>query len=69
MTSKSFDELTDEELAELERRDWSATEIMNAMSMALKEGDMPATASLLERLARKDPRKAAAILAVIEASR
>lgn len=67
-SGKPFDDLTDDEIAELEARDWSAGEIMRAMSMALERRDMPVVADLLHRLAIKDPKAAAAILAAIEAT-
>jgi hypothetical protein len=63
---KPFDELTDAEMAELERYDWSAGQIMRAVSMALDLGDMEAVVSLLHRLAVKDPEAAAAIVTVIK---
>lgn len=64
---KPFEDLTDDEIAELEARDWSADEIMRAINLALKEREMDAVVSLLHRLAVKDPRSAAAIVAMIEA--
>lgn len=68
-SSKPFDELTDDEMAELAAHDWTPGQIKRAMSMALEMGDMPAVVSLLGRLATKAPREAAAIMAVIEAGR
>jgi len=67
-SGKPFDELTDEEMAELEAYDWTAEQILAAIGMALDLRDMEAVASLLHRLALKDPKAAAAILAVIEAT-
>ena len=64
---KPFEELTDEELAELDARDWTSEQIVKAIGMALDDLNMQAVVDLLHRLARKDPRKAAAILAMIEA--
>lgn len=66
--TKPFDELTDDEMAELAAYDWTAGQIMRAISMALNMGDMEAVVSLLGRLALKDPKSAAAIVAVIEAA-
>jgi hypothetical protein len=66
---KPFAELTADEIAQLEAYDWNAGQIMRAMSMALRDGEMEAFADLLARLAKKDPRKAQAILAAIEADR
>ena len=66
-SGKAFDDLTDEEMVELEAIDWTPGQIMAAISMALEMGDMEATVGLIGRLATKDPRSAAAILAVIEA--
>lgn len=65
---KAFDDLTDDELRQLEDHDWTPGQIMRAMSMALSDGNTVAFVQLLDRLSRKDPRKAAAILAVIEAT-
>jgi hypothetical protein len=65
---KPFDELTDAEMAELDAHDWTAGQIMRAMSMAMKDGDMEAVVQLLRRLALKDPKAAAAILAAMEAT-
>lgn len=62
---KPFSELTADEMAQLEAYDWTAGQIMRAMSMALRDGEMEAFADLLARLAKKDPRKAQAILAAI----
>jgi hypothetical protein len=67
-SGKPFEDLSDDELAELEARDWSAGEIMRAISLAITEGEMAAVVSLLQRLAVKDPKSAAAIVAMIEAS-
>lgn len=64
---KPFEELSNDELAELEARDWTADEIMRAILLALKEREMGAVVDLLKRLAMKDPKSAAAVLAVIEA--
>lgn len=64
---KPFDELTDDEMAELEAMDWTPGQIMRAISMALDLRDMPAVISLLHRLAVKDPESAAAIVTVIKA--
>lgn len=64
---KPWEELTDNDMAELEAHDWTAAQIITAMSMALEMGDMEAHVALLGRLATKDPRAAAAVLAVIEA--
>lgn len=64
---KPFKDLTSAEMAELEAYDWTAYQIMNALSMALREGEVEAAVDLLHRLAAKDPESAAAILAVIEA--
>lgn len=63
--SKPFDELTDEELKELEERDWTSEQITHAISLALKDGAMEAVAQLLHRLARVDPRKAGFLLDAI----
>lgn len=65
---RAFDDLTDAEVAELEARDWTADEILRAISMALEASDFEVVADLLRRLALKAPKKAAAILAVIEAT-
>jgi hypothetical protein len=67
-SGKPFDELTDAELDELDAYDWSSGQIMRAISMGLDRHDMEAVALLLRRLATKDPKAAAAILAVIEAA-
>jgi hypothetical protein len=66
-SGKPFEDLTDNELAELEARDWSPDEIRRAISLAIKLGEMSSVVSLLHRLAVKDPKSAAAILAIIEA--
>lgn len=66
-SSKPFEELSDDELAELEARDWTAEQILTAIGLALKASDIEAVVALLHRLALKDPRQASAILAVIEA--
>lgn len=67
-SGKPFDELTDAEMAELDAYDWSAGQILAAIKMAMEMGDMHAVVSLMRRLAAKDPKAAAALLAVIEAS-
>ena len=46
--------------------DYSAAQIMAAMSAALREGDMPAVVSLLHMLAVVDPASAALIRDAIE---
>lgn len=63
---KPFRDLNSDELAQLDAHDWTAEQIMTALSMALKVPDLEAAVELLGRLARKDPLKASAILAVIE---
>lgn len=68
-SSKPFDELTDAELAELEAHDWTSEQIQGAIALALKSGDMESAASLLLRLAKKDPTTAGLIVAMIEARR
>lgn len=65
-SGKSFDELTDAEMAELEAIDWTAAQIMKAISMALELRDMEAVISLLHRLAVKDPEAAGAIVTAIK---
>jgi hypothetical protein len=65
---KPFEDLTEDEMQALEAHDWSPGQIMRAIRMALDMGDMAAVVSLLGRLAKKDPRSAAAIVAVIEAA-
>lgn len=67
-SGKAFEDLTDEELAELEAHDWTAEQIIAALAMALRDGATEAAVDLLARLTRKDPRAAAAVLAIIEAS-
>ena len=66
-SGKDFDDLSDDEVRELENRDWSVGEIMRAINLALEARDMPAVAALMMRLAVKDPAAAQAILTVIEA--
>lgn len=65
---KPFEELDEDEIAQLEAHDWTAGQIMSALSMAMEMGELEAAVSLLRRLALKDPKSAAAILAVIEAT-
>lgn len=65
-SDKPFDELTDAEIAELEAIDWTAEQIMAALSMALRDGAMEAAVDLTARLARKDPAKAALIVGLIQ---
>jgi hypothetical protein len=59
-SGKAFEDLTDAELDELAARDWSAAEIILAIGAALEARDMPAVASLMHRLALKDPQSAVA---------
>lgn len=60
---KPFDELTDDEIAELEATDWTPGQILRAISMAR---DMEAVVSLLHRVAVKDPEAAGVIVTAIK---
>jgi hypothetical protein len=63
---KPFEELTEAEVEQLDRYDWSAAQIMAAISMALREHDMEAVAGLMQMLAVKDPSSAQMILDALE---
>ena len=65
-SGKDFDDLTDEELAELEARDWTEAEILAAFMMALEDGAVGAGAALVARLARKNLQAAQRLVELIE---
>lgn len=67
-SGKPFDELTDDEMAALESRQWTAEEVMRAISLALQQRDMPAAANLLCRLAVLDPDAAELVLLTLKAT-
>jgi hypothetical protein len=62
---KPFEDLTEAELAALDSYDWSAEQILTAISLALRDRQMEAVVQLLHRLALKDPVAAGLITAVI----
>lgn len=64
---KPFEELTDDEVQVLNDHDWTPAQIMAAISMALREHDMEAAASLVRMLATKDPASAELIVAAVAA--
>jgi hypothetical protein len=63
---KPFEELSEAEVQVLSDHDWAPAQIMAAISMALREHDMEAAASLVRMLAVKDPASAELIVAAVD---
>ena len=47
-------------------KDWTAAQIMAAMSLAIRAGDMPSVSALLHMLALKDPASAQLLMDTIK---
>lgn len=56
-------------MADIDPKDWTAAQIMAAMSLALRKSDMPAVSALLHMLALKDPASARLLMDAIEVRR
>ena len=63
---KPYDELSPAERLVLREHDWTPAQIMAGISMALREHDMEAAASLVRLLAVKDPASAELIVATVD---
>ena len=63
---KPYDELSPAEHRVLREHDWTPAQIMAGISMALREHDMEAAASLVRLLAVMDPASAELIVAAVD---